>query len=114
MAYHGASLSSRRVFTDSSAYLAILDRRDEHHAEAMTILGELAHGRYPLFTTTTIVIEAHALILSALGREQARRFLRDIEASQTRIIQVRARSERSSRRAITYGIIFIGVNNYDP
>ncbi len=68
-------LHARRVFTDSSGYLALLDRRDEHHREAQAILHELSRGRYPLYTTTTILIEAHALILSSLGGSQARQFL---------------------------------------
>lgn len=95
-----ASLSSRRVFNDSSAYLALLDRRDEHHAEAVTILTALVAGRYRAFTTSTIVIEAHALILANLGGDQARQFLRGIEASETRVVQVRARDEASARQLL--------------
>jgi len=40
---------------------------------------------------------AHTLILANLGRRQARQFLQDIEASDTRIIQVRARDEARGR-----------------
>src|SRR5438874_10555087 len=89
--------SLRRVFADSSAYLAILDRRDEHHAEAAAILQELVIGQHPTYTTSTILIEAHALILSALGRTQARQFLTDVAESNTRIVQVRARDEARAR-----------------
>src|SRR5665213_2383295 len=91
------ALSARRFFNDSSAYLALLDRRDEHHAEAVAILTALAAGRYRSFTTSTIVIEAHALILANLGGDQARQFLRTIAASDTRIVQVRARDEAAAR-----------------
>ena len=95
-----APLSVRRVFYDSSAYLALLDRRDEHHAEAVAILAALAAGRYRSFTTSTIVIEAHALILANLGSDRARQFLSSMEASGIRIVQVRARDEASARALV--------------
>ncbi len=100
MSYTFAPRSSRRFFNDSSAFLALLDRRDEHHAEAARILNALAVARYHPFTTTTIVIEAHALILANLGRAQARQFLRDIATSDIRIVQVRARDEALGRDLI--------------
>jgi regulator of extracellular matrix RemA (YlzA/DUF370 family) len=48
--------------------------------------GNLVHGRYPTVTTTTVIVGAHALILSAVGRTIARQFLRDIEESSSRIV----------------------------
>jgi predicted nucleic acid-binding protein len=97
MPHDGTLLSARRVFNDSSAYLALLDRRDEHHGEAVSILTALAAGHYRAFTTSTIVIEAHALILANLGGDQARAFLRTTTASRTRLIQVRARDVAVAR-----------------
>ena len=35
-------LRERRIFVDSSSYLALLDRDDEHHDEAIEILQALA------------------------------------------------------------------------
>jgi predicted nucleic acid-binding protein len=35
-------LRERRVFVDSSAYLALLDADDEHHSDATQILNQLA------------------------------------------------------------------------
>ncbi len=57
----------RRAFVDSSAYLALIDVDDQHHPSATAILARLTDGRYRLFTTNTVIIEAHALILSAPG-----------------------------------------------
>jgi hypothetical protein len=39
-------LRERRVFVDSSAYLALRDRTDEHHEEAVAILRALARLRF--------------------------------------------------------------------
>jgi predicted nucleic acid-binding protein len=85
------------VCYDSSANLAILDRGDAHHDEAMAILREQRRGHVATVTTTTVIIETHALILSVGGRTFARRFLVDLESSDTRIGQVRARDEAAGR-----------------
>lgn len=66
----------RRAFVDSSAYLALLDRRDEHHSASIEIAQWLAAAHFRLYTTNTVVIEAHALILSAMGARVATQFLR--------------------------------------
>ena len=69
-------LRERRVFVDSSVYLAFLDQDDEHHQEATQLLHQLAHERYRQFTTNVLLIESHALILSVLGRDRAAQFLK--------------------------------------
>ncbi|MGI8549605.1 MAG: type II toxin-antitoxin system VapC family toxin [Dehalococcoidia bacterium] len=48
-----------------------------------------------------LLIEAHAAILSALGIARGARFLRDIDASATTIVHVRARDELRAKE-ITY------------
>lgn len=90
----------RRVFVDSSAYLAIGDRRDEHHDEALTILRELTVQRYRISTASTIIIEAYALILSSLGGDRARQFLLDMDTGPTRVFRVRARDEVVAREIL--------------
>lgn len=94
------SIKERRVFIDSSAYLALLDRDDEHHAEAVAILTQLARLRYRQFTTNVLLIEAHALILSTLGISSAAQFLRDRAASKTAVIRVRASDETDAIRLL--------------
>ena len=69
------SVQARRVLVDSSAYLALLDASDEHHARAQAILRRLARERYRQYTTNAMLVEAHALILSTLGIGPAFLFL---------------------------------------
>lgn len=92
----------RRALVDSSAYLALLDQDDEHHARASSILTRLAERRYRLYTTNTMLIEAHALILLVLGRSLAARFLQDLEAGTTTVIRVRARDEQRAKQIIVH------------
>ena len=93
-------LRERRVFVDSSVYLALLDADDEHHREATQILLQLAQARYRQFTTNVLLIESHALILSVLGRTQAAKFLKDMEESKTVVIRVRASDEERAKQIL--------------
>lgn len=77
------SLRERRIFVDTSAYLALLDPTDEHHAEAVAIVRLLARQRYRHFTTNVLLIEAHALLLSELGIARALQFIREMRAGNT-------------------------------
>ena len=95
-----ASQRRRWAFCDSGAYLALLDRRDEHHAVAVDILTRLADGHYRAFTTNAVVYEAYSLILSAMGRDQAFDFLIDLKASQTVIVRVRGEDERRAEEIL--------------
>ena len=100
MAIPALPLRERRVFVDSSAYLALLDTDDEHHREAITTVQELAQARYRQFTTNVLLIESHALILSVLGRGRAAQFLTDMEESNTVVIRARAADEERAKQIL--------------
>src|SRR5688572_7366371 len=93
-------LRERRVFVDSSVYLALLDADDEHHRHATQIIHQLAHERYRQFTTNVLLIESHALILSVLGRTQAAQFLKDMQESHTVMVRVRASDEARAQQIL--------------
>lgn len=93
-------LSLRQVFQDSSAYAALLDRRDENHAAARRIVGAISQAQYRLVTTNVILIEAHALILSNMSSEFARQFLRNVQSGNTLIVRVRARDEQRAQEVL--------------
>lgn len=57
----------RRVLVDSSAHFALLDRRDQRHAEARALQERLVRDRARLFITSFILAETHALLLSRLS-----------------------------------------------
>lgn len=78
----------RRAFTDSSAYFALLDRRDQCHAEARAIQERLIRQRAHLFTTNLVVAETHALLLTRLSHAIATAFLRSMEKGSTTVIWV--------------------------
>lgn len=69
------SINERRVFIDTSAFLAITDRKDSYHHDATAVLDRLAKGRYRLFTTMYVVVETHAGLLRAISVSAGHEFL---------------------------------------
>jgi uncharacterized protein len=65
----------RGVLWDSSAILALLDAEDADHQRAAAVAHRLAAEGRPCFVTNYVEAEAHALLLSKLGRLLARQWL---------------------------------------
>jgi uncharacterized protein len=77
--------SSRSVFIDSSAYFALLNRRDASH-ESVTKIGQrLLNERRDMVTTSFILAETHALLLNRLNRQIATDFLLGMAGSRTKV-----------------------------
>lgn len=64
-----------RIFIDTSALYALLDRNDAWHEPAKKRMEHLQKGRVEPLLTNFIVAECHALLLSRLGADIARRWL---------------------------------------
>lgn len=76
----------RRAFADSSAFFALLDRRDQHHVDARSIQERLIRGRSRVFTIDLVLAETHALLLTRLSHAIATAFLREMEQSFITVI----------------------------
>jgi predicted nucleic acid-binding protein len=74
----------RRVFVDTSALYAVLDRSDERHVEASTLwlrlLDALELGTAQLVTHGSILVEVTALVQRRLGMDAVRVLLDDVIA----------------------------------
>src|SRR5437016_448979 len=90
----------RRVFVDSGAYLGLMDRRDDHHGEAVAILNALIDSGYRQYTTNAVLFEAHALILTSMEIATAARFLREVAGGNTAVIRVRQSDEDRAKEII--------------
>ncbi|MBI4320725.1 MAG: type II toxin-antitoxin system VapC family toxin [Chloroflexi bacterium] len=94
------SIRHRRVFVDSSAYLALLDRQDNNHSQATAVVRWLAAERFRQITTNVLVIETHSLLLSRMGLRQASQFLHEIDASNTVIVRARFADEEYAKKIV--------------
>jgi predicted nucleic acid-binding protein len=71
-----------RVLADSSAWLAVYDRRDPNNEAVVRLLSEWARLRATIFVTDYIFDESLTLILSRIGHTQAANFGRWLLGSQ--------------------------------
>jgi uncharacterized protein len=106
-----AAAAPPSLLVDSSAWIALRSRRDQHHAEADRLFREALRRRIPLFTTSLVVAETHRLTLFRAGVQSARRFLELVEASPSVTIlfpdaehhaAARRWLERLGSRPVTY------------
>jgi predicted nucleic acid-binding protein len=70
------------IYVDTSAWLAISDVRDGHHAAAIRTHSELLTGRFGrLITTDYVLDETLTLLRKRVGREPVKRFVLGLDAS---------------------------------
>ncbi|MDH5768205.1 MAG: PIN domain-containing protein [Nitrospirota bacterium] len=67
-----------RIFVDTSAFYALLDRDDSNHQKAKKIWPSIVNPENTLVTTNYIVVESFALLQHRLGIEALRGFQEDI------------------------------------
>lgn len=65
------------AFVDSSAIVAVVDRRDATHEAAVAAYHDLIEQGYKLFTTNFVVAETVSLLTDGAGADVARQWLRD-------------------------------------
>lgn len=62
---------SEPVFVDASAWVAITNRKDRYHDEALRVYRRLLRSAVPLITTTWTAYEALTIVKARLGYSQA-------------------------------------------
>ena len=65
------------AFVDSSAILAMVNRADPTHEQAVAAYHELVDGGYHLFTTDYVIAETFQMLEFGFGADIARQWLRD-------------------------------------
>ena len=68
----------RSIFIDTSAFLAVLDADDDHHALAKSAWGEILVSGSLLVTSNYVLVETFALVQNRLGLQAIRVFQEDI------------------------------------
>jgi len=65
-------------FVDTSAFIAVLDKDDDHHAKAKPIWKRLLEQRAELVSTNYVLLETQAILQQRIGIEAIRVFNEDI------------------------------------
>ncbi len=91
--------SDRRVFVDTSAYYAVIDRRDADHRGAVATMHRLTSERRPLITTNIILFELHSLLLNRISRHIAWVSHQELRAAQD-VVQIRIRDEARAEETL--------------
>ena len=88
----------KRIFIDTSAFLALEDESDEHHQEAIRFRErELHAGSYEVVTTSYVLDETLTLIRNRLGIQASIDFSRKIRTSRiVRRISVSSETEEKA------------------
>lgn len=67
-----------RIFIDTSAFYALLDRDDENHRRAKSVWTHLLNNENTLVTSNYVLVETFALLQHRLGMEAVRGFQSDV------------------------------------
>jgi uncharacterized protein len=72
----------RKVFVDTSAFVALRNRAEQEHASARATLGRLVAERASLFTSNYVFAETYTALLVRIGRAEAIEWGRRFRASE--------------------------------
>jgi predicted nucleic acid-binding protein len=72
----------RKVFVDTSAFVALRNRAEQEHASARATLGRLVAERASLFTSNYVFAETYTALLVRIGRVEAIEWGRRFRASE--------------------------------
>jgi predicted nucleic acid-binding protein len=96
------------IFADTSAFYALADEGDPHHADARRILAALLEKEEGLLTHNYVLVESIALIQNRMGTEAALQFADGADAFEVEWVDralhnsaLRA-MKRSRRRKISF------------
>ncbi len=70
--------TNNAAFVDTSAFYALMDSSDKHHAEAAALWISLIEENFRLLTTNYVALETVALLQNRLGFDASSLWYRDI------------------------------------
>jgi uncharacterized protein len=77
----GKTSEIHSIFVDTSAWIALFSRRDQHHEEADRAFRTIVASKRGLLTTNLVLAELHRLLLYRAGIQAASVAFEKIEAS---------------------------------
>lgn len=78
--------SSRKIFIESSIFIAFIDRADTNHPKAVKSMEDLARGGYSAYTSSQNIQDAYTILAREVGVSVALDFLQAILQSDIEIL----------------------------
>ncbi len=78
--------TSRKIFIDSSIFIAFIDRGNPDHLRASKAMGDLARIGYHLYTSLSVVTDSYAILSGEVGTAIALEFLQTMLQSGIEIL----------------------------
>jgi predicted nucleic acid-binding protein len=86
---------TKKIFIDTSAFYALIDRSDQYHEQAKELWPDLLDDRTVLMTSSCVVFETIGLLQSRIGFQAARLWYSDMLG----VVDVRWVDQGANRRA---------------
>ena len=91
----------RRIFVDTSAWVAVADSNESHHAEAAETYARLLKSQVTFVTTILVIAETQVWLRRRMGVEAALSFLKNVnDSSHIEIVYPNARLETEAKRIL--------------
>jgi len=68
-----------KIFVDTSAWVALENKKDTHYKEALSFKYEIKNKRYRLYTSNFILDETYTLLLANIGYEKTIEFTKIVK-----------------------------------
>lgn len=78
--------NSKKIFIDSSLFLAFIDRANVNHLKSVQIMELLAQQRYQVYTSSVVILQTFNAIERDLGSTLANEFLQAILESNIQVL----------------------------
>lgn len=91
---------TRRIFIDTSAWVALVRAADDKHEKARDIVNEAIVAKARLYVTNFVIAEIHAFLVSRASIPIATRFLMETSQTTFNIVRVTPDDEETSKRII--------------
>lgn len=71
-----------KIFIDTSAFVAVIDRSDNHHARAIKYWRQIENQPIAIYTTNFVFDETYTMLLLRINHQSALEFAKNILESQ--------------------------------
>lgn len=88
MTGHMTSISSKKIFIESSYFLAFVDRVNPNHSRAVKVFEMLGKDKYQVFTSGMVVMQTFNALERDLGQTLARDFLQAMLETKIQVLYI--------------------------